>query len=57
MAFDLSKFVKIGPFLQFLGYMVALGGLIWHTHWYGVPTAYGGIGLSFAGYLYDKLYP
>jgi hypothetical protein len=55
--FNLEKYVKLAPWLQFVGYMLALGGLIGLRHWIGVPLAYVGIGVSFAGFVYDKIYP
>jgi hypothetical protein len=55
--FDLEKYVKLAPWLQFVGYMLALGGLLALRHWFGVPLAYVGIGVSFAGFVYDKIYP
>lgn len=57
MSFDISKYVKLAPFLQFVGYMLALGGLVGSHHWFGVPLAYIGCGVSFAGFIYDKIYP
>lgn len=57
MAFDLSKYVKLAPWLQFVGYLVALGGLIGAHHWFGVPLAYFGVSVSMAGWLYKKIYP
>ncbi len=58
--------VKIKPFLQFVGYMLAYGGLIFACtqtcHWthpleaaFGV--AYVGVSVSMAGWLYDVIYP
>jgi len=49
--------VKEGPWLQFVGYMLAFGGLLGHAHKFGVPLAYVGLGVSMAGFLYDKIYP
>jgi hypothetical protein len=54
---DLSRYVKLAPFLQFVGLMLALGGLLALRHWFGVPLAYVGIGVSFAGFVYDMIYP
>jgi hypothetical protein len=49
--------VKLAPFLQFVGLMLALGGLLALSHWIGKPLAYVGIGVSFAGFVYDRIYP
>lgn len=57
MAFNIENYVKIAPWLQFVGLMLAVGGLIGAHHWFGVPLAYVGIGVSFAGFIYDKIYP
>jgi hypothetical protein len=54
---NLEKFVKLAPWLQFVGLMLAVGGLLGLRHWFGVPLAYGGIGVSFAGFVYDMIYP
>lgn len=45
--------VKIGPWLQFVGYMLAFGGLIFAGH----IAAFVGLGVSMAGFLYNKIYP
>lgn len=55
--FNLEKYVKLAPWLQFVGLMLALGGLIAVRHWFGVPVAYFGIGVSFAGFVYHRIYP
>ena len=52
-----EKNVKIAPWLQFVGYMLAFGGLLGLHHKFGVPLAYVGLGVSMAGYLYKKIYP
>jgi hypothetical protein len=49
--------VKLAPWLQFVGYMLAFGGLLGHRHWIGLPMAYVGLGVSMAGWLYKKIYP
>jgi hypothetical protein len=54
---NLSNYVKLAPWLQFVGLMLALGGLLALSHWIGKPLAYVGIGVSFAGFVYDKIYP
>jgi hypothetical protein len=54
--FDLSKYVKLAPWLQFVGYAIAVGGLLALSHWIGKPLAYVGLFVSFAGFLYHKLY-
>jgi hypothetical protein len=53
----LDNYIHPGPWLQFVGYILAFGGLIAHSHWFGVPLAYLGLGISFAGSLYDRIYP
>jgi len=57
MAFDLSKYVKLASWLQFVGLMIVVGGLVGLRHWFGVPVVYLGVGVSFAGFVYDKIYP
>lgn len=57
MPFNIDKLVKLPPFIQFVGLMLVLGGLIAVRHWFGVPLAYVGAGVSFAGFIYDKIYP
>jgi hypothetical protein len=65
----LDKFeqaVKIGPWLQFVGYQLIVGGMLFaalelaHAS-LAVKLAFGlayiGLGVSQAGYLYDKIYP
>ena len=54
--FDLEKYVKLAPFLQFLGLAIAVGGLLAHHHWYGVLFCYVGLFVSFAGFVYEKIY-
>lgn len=57
MAFNIENYVKLAPWLQFVGLMLAVGGLLALRHWFGVPLAYVGVGVSFAGFIYDKIYP
>lgn len=57
MSFNLSNYVKLPAWLQFVGLMLALGGLLALNHFFGKPLAYLGIGVSFAGFVYDKIYP
>lgn len=52
-----EQYVKIAPWLQFVGYALAVGGLLGVRHWFGVPLAYVGLFVSFAGFLYKKIYP
>src|SRR6266849_8902070 len=54
MPFNILNYVKLAPWLQFVGLMLALGGLIAVRHWFGVPLAFVGVGVSFAGFIYDK---
>jgi hypothetical protein len=54
---NLEKYVKLAPWLQFVGLALATGGLLGVHHWFGVPLGYVGIFVSFAGFVYDKIYP
>lgn len=54
---SVDKYIKIAPWLQFVGYMLAFGGLIFIEHPVAKIIAYVGLGVSMAGYLYDKIYP
>ncbi len=54
--FDLSKYVNLAPWLQFVGLMIVVGGLLALSHWVGKPLAYLGVGVSFAGFVYEKIY-
>lgn len=49
--------VKIGPWLQHVGTMLAFGGLIFIHHRLGLPAAYMGVALSYTGTLYNRIYP
>ena len=55
--FDLEKYVKIAPWLQFVGLMVVVGGLLSLSHWVGKPLAFLGVGVSLAGFVYREIYP
>jgi hypothetical protein len=55
--FNLEKYVKLAPWLQFVGYMLVVGGLLALSHWIGKPLAYVGLGVSMAGFVYDQIYP
>jgi hypothetical protein len=57
MAFNIENYVKLPAWLQFVGLMLAVGGLLALKHWFGIPLAYVGIGVSFAGFIYEKIYP
>lgn len=57
MPFNIDNYVKLAPWLQFVGLVLVFGGLIAVHHWFGVPIAYLGAGVSFAGFIYDKIYP
>jgi hypothetical protein len=48
-----DKYIKIAPWLQFVGYMLAFGGLILKHP----LVSYVGLGVSMAGWLYKKIYP
>lgn len=57
MSFNISNYVKLPAFLQFVGLMLAIGGLLALNHAIGKPLAYVGIGISFAGFIYNRIYP
>jgi len=57
MALNIEKYVKLAPWLQFVGVMLAFGGLLALSHWYGKPLAYAGLGVNMAGFVYDRIYP
>ena len=57
MAFNIDNYVKLPPWLQFVGYMLIAGGLIFLSHKFGLLVAYLGLGISFAGFCYDLIYP
>jgi hypothetical protein len=50
---SVDQYIKVKPWLQFVGYMLAFGGLVTH---HPVLT-YVGLGVSMAGWLYNRLYP
>lgn len=56
MSFNISEYVKLPAFLQFVGLMLAFGGLLALGHWFGKPLAFVGLGINGAGFLYDKIY-
>ena len=49
--------VKLPAWLQFVGYALAVGGLLSLSHFIGKPLAYVGIFVSFAGFCYNLIYP
>jgi hypothetical protein len=49
----LDQYVKLKQWLQFVGYMVAYGGLVIHHP----LIAYVGLSVSMAGFAYDLIYP
>ena len=53
----IDKYIKIKPWLQFVGYMLAFGGLILIDHPHAKLVAFVGLGVSMAGFLYDVIYP
>ena len=67
MAFNIDNYVKIKPWLQFVGYMLIAGGLIAialnipHPVSFSVKLSFGvaflGLGVSMAGFDYTKIYP
>lgn len=56
---NIDKYIKIKPWLQFVGYMLAFGGTIGAAlkHQSGFYVAFVGLGVSMAGWLYNKIYP
>lgn len=56
MSFNIEQYVKIAPWLQFVGLALAVGGLLSLKHWFGLPMAYVGVFVSFAGMIYEKIY-
>jgi hypothetical protein len=55
----LDKYVKLAPWLQFVGLMLAFGGLIFIGD-YPDPAklvSYFGLGVSSAGFAYNLIYP
>ncbi len=48
----IDQYVKLPAWLQFVGYMLAFGGLVVK---HPVIT-YVGLGVSMAGWLYEKIY-
>jgi hypothetical protein len=53
----IDQYIKIAPWLQFVGLMLAFGGLIYVSHPVGKMIAYVGLGISSAGFAYEKIYP
>ena len=58
-----DQYIKIKPWLQFVGYILAFGGLIGVSsanshmaHLVAVGVAYVGLGVSMAGWLYNAIY-
>jgi len=56
---SIDQYIKIQPWLQFVGYMLAFGGTIGAAlnHKTGFYVAFVGLGVSMAGWLYKKIYP
>lgn len=53
----IDQYVKLPAWLQFVGLMLAFGGLIFIDHSFAKLVAYVGLGISAAGFTYDKIYP
>jgi len=49
----IDQYVKLPAWLQFVGYMLIAGGLILKHP----LVSFAGLGISMAGWLYDKIYP
>jgi hypothetical protein len=59
MSFNIDKFVKLPAWLQFVGLMLAFGGLLFIND-YPDPAklvTYLGLGVSSAGFAYTLIYP
>jgi hypothetical protein len=54
---SIDQYVKLPAWLQFVGLMLAFGGLIFIDHPGAKLVAYVGLGISAAGFAYDKIYP
>lgn len=56
---SIDQYVKLQPWLQFVGYMLAFGGTIAAAlkHNIGFYVAFVGLGVSMAGWVYKKIYP
>ncbi len=60
---SVDQYIKEGPWLQFVGYMLIAVGLVvtgaaHEKHLLaGLVTAVVGLGVSMAGWLYKKIYP
>jgi len=54
--FNIEEYIYIAPWLQFVGLMLAFGGLLGLRHWFGIPMAYIGLGVSAVGFVYEKIY-
>jgi len=55
----IDQFVKIKPWLQFVGLMIVFGGLVFLTDYAHAAklAAYVGASLSATGFAYDLIYP
>ena len=51
-----EKCVKLAPWLQLLGLMLVVGGLLALSHWFGKPLAYVGVCVSFVGVVCARSY-
>lgn len=55
---SIDKDIKIAPWLQFVGLMLAFGGLIFIGEYHAAKlVAYVGLGVSSAGFAYNLIYP
>jgi hypothetical protein len=60
---SVDKYVKLKPWLQFVGYMLMAGGYVAHSshhalfHAYAADIAFLGFGISMAGFCYELIYP
>jgi len=55
---SIDKYVRLPAWLQFVGLMLAFGGLIFiGDHHFAKVVAYTGLGVSSAGFAYNLIYP
>jgi hypothetical protein len=54
----IDQYVRLPAWLQFVGLMLAFGGLIFINEYHAAKlVAYAGLGVSSAGFCYDLIYP
>ncbi len=57
--FNIEQYVILAPWLQFVGLMLAFGGLAFIVDYPHLAkfVLFGGLGVSAAGFVYEKIYP